>query len=188
MRAWETSWSRRTTDLIWAGGSLLAEVGGSQAATPTYRLLDHEGTLAMATDGAGNVLGTDLFAPYGQAQNEQLSNAYAWAGLFQDTEYTCDAAWYRDFSARAGRWLTPDPYNGSYNTYRPQSFNRYMYVTGNPLGDVDPSGEAGVGILTGIGENPCMQWKVAGIDPCNPVGSLVSMGISRLSDLDLIRQ
>ena len=106
----------------WSDKSLLAEA--AVGSTPTYRLLDHEGTLAMATDAAGN---------------------------------------------------------GSYNSYRPQS--RYMYVNGNPMGDVDPSGEAGAGILTGIGGNPCIGWKVAGLNPCNPLGSLLSMGISHLFNL-----
>ena len=153
----------------WAGSSLLADAAAGT--TSTYRLLDHEGTLAMATDASGNMLGTNVFAPYGQAQNEQLGNAQAnaqfWIGLFQDAEYTGNAAWYRDSSARAARWLTPDPDNGNYNTYRPQS--RYMYVNGNPMGDVDPSGEAGAGILTGIGGNLCLGYSFSGINPCSPL-------------------
>ena len=180
MRAWQTIWSRRTSDLLWAGDSLLAELGQ----TPTYRLLDHEGSLAVATDASGNVLGANVLTPYGQAMNEQLSDAYTWAGLFQDTEYSGQAAWYRDYSARAARWLTPAPYNGSYNTYRPQSYNRYMYVMGDPLGDIDPSGEAGAGILTGIGGGTCSQLGMTygvGVgdhitfNPCDPFASVISM-------------
>ena len=174
----------------WAGDSLLAEVGGRQAAQITYPLPDHEGSLALATDGAGNVLGTNVLTPYGQNMNQQLGNAYAWTGLFQDTEYTGDTAWYRSYSARAGRWLTPGPYNGSYNIYHPQSFNRYMYVTGNPMGDVDPSGEAGAGILTGVGGAPCKAFGLTKViakdfrfdglsfNPCNPIGSVIADGVA----------
>ena len=178
MRARQTSWSRKTTDLLWAGDSLLVEVNGSTS-VPTYRLLDHEGSLALATDSAGNVLGTNVLTPYGQNMYEQLSDAYTWTGLFQDTEYSGQAAWYRDYSARAARWLTPDPYNGSYNTYRPQSFNRYMYVMGDPLGSVDPSGEAGAGILTEIGgaKPPRKLWGVTSL-----IVSKWICGLSRTKD------
>jgi RHS repeat-associated protein len=178
------------TDLIWAGDSLLTELGQST----TYRLLDHEGSLALATDGSGNVLGANVLTPYGQNMNEQLSDAYTWAGLFQDTEYSGHAARYRNYSGRAARWLTPDPYNGSYDVYNPQSFNRYMYVNGNPLGDVDPSGLAGAGVLTGIGGSPCKTINGTGgsssfsgisipvgggfsINPCDPLASLASIGV-----------
>ena len=45
-----------TTDLIWAGKNLLAEVPGSQTGSPIYRLLDHEGNLAATTTSAGGVI------------------------------------------------------------------------------------------------------------------------------------
>ena len=50
-------------DLIWAGSNMLAEVAGTQAATPVYRLLDHEGTLVATADGSGNVTATNLMTP-----------------------------------------------------------------------------------------------------------------------------
>ncbi|MHB1939134.1 MAG: RHS repeat domain-containing protein [Acidobacteriaceae bacterium] len=128
------------TDLIWAGSNLLAEVPGSQTAVPVYRLLDHEGSLVATTDASGNVTGTNLLMPYGETLASNTNDPYAFAGLYQDTEYGGDDAWYRNYSTEQSRWLTPDPYNGSYDLNNPQSFNRYMYVNGNPLGYVDPSG------------------------------------------------
>ena len=112
------------TDLVWARSDLLAEVPGSQSATPVYRLLDHEGSLAATTNSSGGLLATNLFTPYGQLMNSGAGDAYSWTGLFQDTEYSGDAAWYRNYSTRQARWLTPDPYNSSYDLYDPQSFNR----------------------------------------------------------------
>ena len=130
------------TDLIWAGSSLIAEVPGSQSGSAVYRLLDHEGSLAATGNSTGGILATNLFTPFGQWMNSGAGDAYSWTGLFQDSEYSGDAAWYRNYSTRQARWLTPDPYNGSYDLYDPQSFNRYMYVNGNPLGFVDPSGQS----------------------------------------------
>ncbi len=49
-------------------------------------------------------------------------------------------AQFRDYSNVAGRWLQPDPYNGSYDAGNPQSLNRYSYVLNNPLRYVDPLG------------------------------------------------
>jgi RHS repeat-associated protein len=140
-----------TYDLIWAGSNMVAEVPATQTALPVYRLLDHEGSLVATTDASGNVTGTNLMAPYGDTLSSNTSDSYVYTGLYQDTEYGGDDAWYRNYTAEQSRWLTPDPYNGSYDLMNPQSFNRYMYVNGNPLENVDPSGLAGAGVLTGVG-------------------------------------
>ena len=175
------------TDLIWAGSNLLAEVAGTQAAVPVYRLLDHEGSLVATTDGSGNVTGTNLMIPYGETLSSNTNDPYAFTGLYQDTEYGGDDAWYRNYSTEQSRWLTPDPYNGSYDLNNPQSFNRYMYVNGNPLGNTDPSGLAGAGVLTGIGGSICTGFgnqfnngvgTIYGINPCSPLTSIIGLGIS----------
>ncbi|MGC9293443.1 MAG: hypothetical protein ACP5EP_12115, partial [Acidobacteriaceae bacterium] len=100
------------TDLIWAGNNIIAEVPGSQTATPTWRLLDHEGSLVATTDNSGNINSSNLLAPYGQLMASNTSDPYLYAGLYQDTEYGGHAAWYRNYSAGQARWLRPDPYNG----------------------------------------------------------------------------
>jgi len=169
------------TDLVWAGNNLLAEVPGSQTATPVYRLLDHEGSLVATTDGSGNVTGTNLMMPYGETLSSNTNDSYAFAGLYQDTEYDGDDAWYRNYSTEQSRWLTPDPYNGSYDLNNPQSFNRYSYVNGNPLGYTDPSGLAGAGVLTGIGGNLCLGagpgQPGAKFNFCDPLISAISVGL-----------
>jgi RHS repeat-associated protein len=110
------------------------------------------------------------------------SDPYLYAGLYQDTEYGGHDAWYRNYSAEQSRWLTPDPYNGSYDLMNPQSFNRYMYVNGNPLGFEDPSGLAG-GWATGWGGVCHFSGAIIGQDsnfpfnPCNPISSGISIGV-----------
>ncbi len=53
-------------DYIYAAGRLIAENAGTQSAVATFRLGDHLDSLEKTTDGAGNVLGSNNFSPYGQ--------------------------------------------------------------------------------------------------------------------------
>jgi hypothetical protein len=46
----------------------------------------------------------------------------------------------RYYSSTIGRFLTPDPYHASGGPKNPQSWNRYAYVTNDPVGFYDPSG------------------------------------------------
>jgi RHS repeat-associated protein len=164
------------TDLIWAGKSMIAEIPDStEGAEPVYRLLDNEGSLVGLADSSGTMTGPVVYAPYGQVMSNSITDSFGYAGLYQDTEYGGDHAGYRSLSTEQIRWLSPDPYNGSYNLMDPQSLNRYSYVSNNPLALVDPTGEAGAGVATGIGGNVCLGYTFDNVNPCNPVPSAVSL-------------
>jgi RHS repeat-associated protein len=60
--------------------------------------------------------------------------------LDYDSESSTDHATFRNYALAAGRWLSPDPYNGSYNFTNSQSLNRYTYAVNNPLMLRDPLG------------------------------------------------
>jgi hypothetical protein len=47
---------------------------------------------------------------------------------------------FRRYAPKQNRFAQPDPYDGSYNRYNPQSLNRYAYTQGDPVNFVDPSG------------------------------------------------
>ncbi len=51
-----------------------------------------------------------------------------------------DHAGWRKYDSSAGRWTSADPYNGSISLGNPQSFNRYTYVSNDPVNKIDPSG------------------------------------------------
>lgn len=142
------------TDLIFAGGTPLAEVAGNQTATPIYRLADHLGSVVVETDGSGNVIGSNLYTPYGQMMTSSTADLYTFTGLEHDTENGSYHAWARNYAMAQARWLRPDPDDGSYDLMNPQSFNRYAYVNGNPLAYIDSTGldgEGGIGAGGSIG-------------------------------------
>jgi RHS repeat-associated protein len=70
--------------------------------------------------------------------NQTLRNKYALTERDQATGL--DHTWFRKNENKAGRWTSPDPYNGSMSLGNPQSFNRYSYVENQPTNFVDPTG------------------------------------------------
>ena len=73
------------TDMIYAGGAMIAEVAGTQTATPVYRLLDHLGSLAMTTDNSGNVTGANVFLPFGQLMSSSTTDPFLFTGTSDKT-------------------------------------------------------------------------------------------------------
>jgi RHS repeat-associated protein len=96
----------------------------------------------MRTTYNGGVEGTFKSLPFGDGQvvTGADTDADHYAMLDHDTETDTDHAQFRQYSNTQGRWLSPDPYHGSYKWRNPQSFNRYVYAGNNPLAVVDPTG------------------------------------------------
>jgi RHS repeat-associated protein len=101
---------------------------------------------------ASFVYGDDSYAFDIQNANSGYNqdNAF-YAGLDYDAGSGTDHAMFRQYTPLEGRWMSPDPYSGSYNTSNPQSFNRYSYVTNNPAALTDPTGLDG-----GLCSNPLL--------------------------------
>jgi len=68
------------------------------------------------------------------------TDANHYAFLDTDKETATDHADFRQYSNAQGRWMAPDPYDGSYDPNNPQSLNRYVYAMNSPASDLDPSG------------------------------------------------
>ncbi len=132
--------SGQWTDYIYAGNRLIAESPGSQTATPVYRIGDYLDSLAQKTDAAGNVLGANDFSPYGELVSSSAPDRLLFTRHERDTENSSDSTLYRQYASTQGSWLSPDPYNGSYNLADPQSLNRYAYLAGRPQVSTDPVG------------------------------------------------
>ncbi len=148
----------------------------------------------MQVSAAGVVEGADTSLPWGNGYTQTAAddpNEQHYAQLSLDAETGLDHAEARQYAAWTGLWTAPDPYNGSYDLYNPQSLNRYAYVNDNPLGFVDPSGLAGG--VTGWSGVCKIGKKIdrnafhgfGGFNPCNPVASIIAFGIAN-SALDAI--
>jgi RHS repeat-associated protein len=100
------------------------------------------GTERVRTSYSGGVEGVYGNLPFGDFQTTSGSNtdAYHFATLDHDSETNTDHAQFRQYNNSQGRWVSPDPYEGSYDLSNPQSFNRYGYVANNPLSATDSLG------------------------------------------------
>jgi RHS repeat-associated protein len=104
---------------------------------------DWIGTERMRTTFNGAVEGTFTSMPFGDAfatVSGSDGDPYHYAMLDHDYSSDTDHAQFRQYSSTPGRWMSPDPYSGSYHMRNPQSFNRYTYALNNPVSYVDPKG------------------------------------------------
>jgi RHS repeat-associated protein len=141
---WQVSNNDGDEGRIYWGGQQIAfrDVDGT-----TY--FDHQnwlGTERMRTNYAGSTAASYVSLPWGDGYvpsvvtpNGDQDNLH-FAQLEHDSESTTEHAQFRQLSSAQGRWMSPDPYDGSYDPFNPQSFNRFSYVLNNPLAFTDPSG------------------------------------------------
>jgi RHS repeat-associated protein len=131
--------------------------GGQQIAyraadgTTYFDQQDYLGTERLRTNSTGAVASSYSSLPWGDASSATIGGNGAnqdnalFAGLDTDANTAgapiSDHAQFRNYSFYQGRWLAPDPYDGSYDATNPQSFNRYAYVLNNPISFIDPTGQ-----------------------------------------------
>jgi RHS repeat-associated protein len=110
------------------------------------------------------------YAPYGENYAETGTTDPVFAGMDQDTissgPYPLYDALYREYHPVWGRWVSPDPAGlAAVNPANPQSWNRYAYVTNNPLALVDPMGlqSACDNLSYGYGKGDCLKAVTTGM-------------------------
>jgi RHS repeat-associated protein len=101
--------------------------------------------LFVTEDNVGSALASSpssrSFYPYGEPKSgTAATEQYAFATYWEDSETGLDYAMNRYYSSALGRFLSPDPYNGSMVPAYPQSFNRYSYVLNDPIRANDRAG------------------------------------------------
>ena len=103
-----------------------------------YFLGDALGSVRQLTNAGGTITYAKVYDPYGVVSSTSGSSQSAYG---YTNEYTSQGLVYlrsRMYSPIAGRFTTKDTWMGDYN--RPLSLNRWMYVEGNPINYIDPSG------------------------------------------------
>jgi len=134
-------------DYAFAGERLVGTEDPQNPSTSRmYATVDHLGTPRLWTDTSGQVLKKLKYYPYGKeaTPSDQGPIALQFTGHERDANDLTQAGEDIDYMhARnelpgMGRFLSIDPVGGS--GPRPQTWNRYSYVTSNPLNYVDPAG------------------------------------------------
>ncbi|HEX2836057.1 MAG TPA: RHS repeat-associated core domain-containing protein [Thermoanaerobaculia bacterium] len=136
------SW-RWSKDYIWRDNLLLAtrqiEPGSTSVSTYYYHL-DHLGSPRVITNQSNAVVGGHSYHAFGpetsDGLNEPSLTSLQYTAHERDGEF--DSMHARYYSAKLGRFLSPDPVLG--NLLQPGSWNRYAYVLNDPVNFVDPAG------------------------------------------------
>ena len=107
--------------------------------TTEYYLGDALGSVRQLVDEAGTITLAKFYAPYGKVMYS-AGTGHTDYGFTGETTDVNGLVYLRAryYAPGEGRFLSRDAWNGSVN--RPLSLNRWMYVEGNPINYVDPTG------------------------------------------------
>jgi RHS repeat-associated protein len=142
---------RWTRDHIWRGASLLAveEKNASDVTVTRHFHLDHLGTPRLITNGTGQQIGLHAYYPFGTELLSSTTEAppdnikftgHEWDDLGGDI-HALTYMHARYYSAALGRFLSVDPQlDPNQLIHSPQRWNRYAYVSNNPVRKVDIDG------------------------------------------------
>jgi RHS repeat-associated protein len=140
-----------------AEGKLIAEYSSGQPSNSktSYLTVDVLGSPRVITDSTGQVISRRDFMPFGEelyagTTNRTASSKYSisgvdgvrkrFTGYEKDSETGLDFAEARYYNNAHGRFTAVDPLLASGDSADPQSFNRYVYVSNNPVTLTDPTG------------------------------------------------
>ena len=96
-----------------------------------------------AVRGRGNAAKAAVstkYLPLGEELPPTAEDTDKFGRYVRDSVSGLDYAEQRYYSSAAGRFVTPDPYEGSVRLGDPDSWNRYSFVSNDPVNRVDPRG------------------------------------------------
>ena len=145
-------------DSVYRGGLL---AGAQREAAEGGRLdfhLDHLGSPRLTTNAAGQQVTANEFAPFGRELTSIMQEAQLGydrtethrftgherdfvEGTGSDTVNFIDYMHARAYTPVFGRFLSVDPIVPSAAVKQPQRWNRYAYVSNNPIRNTDPTGK-----------------------------------------------
>ncbi len=132
--------------------SLMGNMPTIEKAAKTSDTLDHLTGTSLTTDSSGDLVAKTKYYPYGETRSSSgaLGTDRMFTGQMLDGTglYFYNARYYDPL---LGRFISADTLVPESAT--PQSFNRYSYCLGNPLGCIDPSGRRSLGDLVNWAAN-----------------------------------
>lgn len=117
---------------------------------PTYyRHADWLGSSRLTSTPSRSAYSDLAYAPFGEQYTKAGTADPSFAGMNSDTNSTlCDTV-FRKYGPSQGRWISPDTGGlAVVDATNPQTWNRYAYVTNNPLARVDPFGLCDHGVTS----------------------------------------
>ncbi len=112
-----------------------------------FRHPDWLGSARLTTTSASAYRGSQAYGAYGETYAAAGTADPSYTGHDPDTVGDLYDTWFRRYSSRQGRWLSPDPAGtAAVDIANPQSWNQYADVNNDPLGAVDPLGLSDGGI------------------------------------------
>jgi RHS repeat-associated protein len=132
-------------------GQLVSQMGG----TPGHRYfqLDHQGSVRQQTNTSGSAVTQTTYDPYGRSLGPdnpgQSGLWFGYTGANTDTAGLIHNG-QRFYSPDLMRWTQPDPINQPADLGQA---NRYVYVRGDPINSIDPSGTISLSeVVRGVDE------------------------------------
>jgi RHS repeat-associated protein len=187
-----------------ASGSLVAEYSTEQPMPnpeTSYLTSDNLDSPRVLTDQTGKVTARRDFLPFGEEltaneanRKQGLGYTYGvdkvkqrFTGYERDGETELDFAQARYYNSKHGRFTSADPLTASGAISHPQTWNRYNYVSNNPLNMVDPTG------LFQCDKNDKKCKKTGGsptslAEPEIPSGGSVTISYYRVTDMDAVQK
>ena len=106
-----------------------------------YRHTDHLGSSRFASTPSQTLYADYAYAPFGEPYASSGAIDPSFTGKNQDTTAGLYDFLYREHDPNQTRWSSPDPAGlSAVDPSNPQSWNRYAYVTNNPLNLIDALG------------------------------------------------
>ena len=159
VRAWALPAWVSVVALLWPA-AVAAQTPGTRV---EYYHLDALGSVRAVTDASGQVVRRHDFAPFGEevAPTHPNPERKLFTGQERDAETALDYFGARYYRSDIGRFTTVDPeLNVKEALVDPQRWNRYAYVTNNPLKFTDPDGKNPLLIAGGIGAAVYGGWAI----------------------------
>lgn len=126
------------------------------------------------TTAAGSTCHDADFYPFGgeHAYTSTCAPNQKFAGMEQDSATGLYRTTFRQYAPSNGRWLSPDPYAGSYDLTNPQTMNRYAYVGNMPMNYTDPFGLDTITVGGAVDCSGALSfegggWQLPNCDPVN---------------------